>query len=173
MMAKSPSAKAIFLAERAAGLHPKFEKYTPDYAWRVARGERAGLTRSQARGHARTHKGEVPVSVLRAKVTSKEYRTTTHRIITRDFRYRNQIPSIVLAHGRDNTFSVSVMFTVEGTKERYYTESILYDQPEDELMTALYDGENGINNVLIKYDLLKMYANGAKISFDVIFRDNL
>lgn len=58
------SPKQQFLAELRSGKHRSYAHYSPDYAWRIYRGEQRGLSRSQARGHARIKKGETPVSVL-------------------------------------------------------------------------------------------------------------
>ncbi len=56
-MPKSP-AKASFLAN----IPEQYKHLSPAYAWRVFRGDSEGISRSQARGHARAEKGELPVS---------------------------------------------------------------------------------------------------------------
>jgi hypothetical protein len=67
------SDKQQFLAGLQSGQYPQYAQYTPAYAWRIERGSRRGLTRSQARGHARRSKGEQPVSVLNTRLTRGQY----------------------------------------------------------------------------------------------------
>lgn len=172
---RQPSAKQLFLAERAAGQHAAYDRYSPDYAWRLYRNRDSGLSRSQIRGHARAAKDEVPISVLRAKPTYDKHYRSQHRIISRNMRYYKQIPDIIAVHALDAT-AVNVVFHVEytdGDSISASTKTVSLKQSLAGVMKTLYDGKFGITDIMSKYGIRQAYAQGHRVTFDVRFREEL
>lgn len=160
--------KQEFLNERPA----KYAGLSPTYAWRVYRAESQGYSRSQARGHASTKRGELPITVEKVVRQTRAVKNYIYK--------RAQLAETIYEfgyEGLDSIFSTIRNKSLYGKARGMYVVIDFYNNKlaaMDQKRTKVYSTKNpkalatDTKRVIDDYDIRKAPKDSVTVSFHLV-----